>query len=215
MTKQSLFALVLALDFSQKLGQIAARTHTATILKGYFMKKLTTLFAMATALILSHTMPASAADLQGVGIVNIQKIMRESKAASSVREQLKSKQRAFQAELDTKEKSLQQEDQELAKQRANLSAEAFNQKVEAFRQKAISARQEIQNKRAQLDKGFGGALNRIQENTLNIVKEVANEKGLKLVLSSSQVLYSDNAMDITGDVLSRLNSKLPSVSVSF
>ena len=158
---------------------------------------------------------ANAAAIEGVGVVNIQKIMRESKAASSVREQLKNKQKTFQSELDAKEKSLQQEDQELAKQRANLSQEAFNQKVESFRQKAMSARQEIQNKRAQLDKGFSGALSQIQETTLTIIKEVSTEKSLKLVLSSSQVLYSDDAMDITGEVLNRLNSKLPNVSVSF
>lgn len=159
--------------------------------------------------------PAQAAELQGIGIVNIPQIMRDSKAANSVREQLKSKQKSFQAELDAKEKSLQQEDQALAKQKSNLSQEAFGQKVEAFRQKAISARQEIQNKKAQLDKGFEGALDKIQATTLAIVKDVANEKGLKLVVSSSTVLYSDSTMDITSEVLNRLNSKLPNVSVTF
>lgn len=159
--------------------------------------------------------PAHAATIEGVGVVNIPKIMRESKAANSVREQLKNKQKAFQSELDAKEKALQQEDQTLAKQRTNLSQEAFGQKVEAFRQKALGVRQEIQQKRAQLDKGFEGALTKIQDTTLAIVKEVANEKGLKLVVSSSTVLYSDSAMDITPEVLNRLNSKLPNVSVSF
>ncbi len=159
--------------------------------------------------------PAHAATLEGVGVVNIQKIMRDSKAASSVRDQLKNKQKSFQSELDAKEKALQQEDQELAKQRANLSQEAFTQKVTAFSQKAMAARQEIQNKRAQLDKGFAGALGKIQDTTIAIVQEIAKEKNLKLVVSSSQVLYSDAEMDITNEVLTRLNSKLPSVSVSF
>lgn len=179
------------------------------------MRTLYSSFLALCLVVLAAATPAHAAALEGVGVVNIPKIMRESKAANSVREQLKNKQKAFQSELDAKEKTLQQEDQELAKQRSNLSQEAFGQKVEAFRQKALGVRQEIQQKRAQLDKGFEGALTKIQDTTLAIVKEVANEKSLKLVVSSSTVLYSDSAMDITPEVLNRLNSKLPNVSVSF
>jgi len=166
--------------------------------------------ALATAL----AQPAFA-ETPSIGVVNIQKIMRDSSAAKSVRDQLQNKQKSFQSELDTKEKELQKEDQELVKQQANLSKEAFDQKVNAFRQKAMSARQEIQNKRAQLDKGFQGALNQIQTSTLNIVSEVAKEKSLSLVVSSSQVLYSNQGMDITDDVLARLNKQLPNVSVKF
>lgn len=215
MTKQNSSALVLALDFNVILGQIAPHVQSTRFLKGTFMRFIhSCLIALCMAGIVA-AQPVHAADLEAVGVVNIQQIMRESKAASSVREQLKNKQKAFQSELDAKEKALQQEDQSLAKQQANLSQEAFSQKVKAFQQKAISARQEIQNKRAQLDKGFSGALANIQNTTLGIIKDVAKEKNLKLVVSSSQVLYSDNAMDITSEVLSRLNSKLPSVSVSF
>lgn len=159
--------------------------------------------------------PAHAEELKSIGIVNIQKIMRESKAASSVSAQLKNKQKAFQSELDAKEKALQQEDQALAKQRTTLSQEEFSKKAQAFMQKATSARQEIQNKRAQLDKGISGALSKIQETTLAIVQDVAKEKNLDLVISSAQVLYSNDNMDITNEVLNRLNSKLPNVSVSF
>lgn len=169
---------------------------------------LATLF---TALVLAQ--PAFAEEK--IAVVNIQQIMRDSGAAKSVREQLQNKQKSFQSELDAKEKALQKEDQELVKQQANLSKEAFEQKVNSFRQKAMSARQEIQNKKAQLDKGFQGALNQIQTTTLDIVKEVASEKGYNIVLSSSQVLYNGPNMDITGEVLARLNKKLPNVSVKF
>lgn len=173
------------------------------------------LFLLAlTFFSVSLATPASA-QLQGVGVVNIQKIMKDSKAAVSVRQQLQTKQKQFQSELDTKEKALQKEDQELAKQRANLSQEAFNQKVEVFRKKALTARQEIQNKRAQLDKGFSGALGQIQNNTVQVIAQVAKEKKLSLVISGSQVLYGETSLDITAEVLKRLDSKLPSVTVKF
>lgn len=164
---------------------------------------------------LSFSFPSFAENAPKIAVVNIQKIMRDSQAATSVRDQLKGKQSSFQTELDNKEKELQKEDQELVKQRANLAQDAFNQKVSSFRQKANQARQEIQNKRAQLDKGFSSALTQIQTTTIGIITEIAKEKSIDLVLTGSTVLFANQEMDITDEVLSRLNKKVPSISVQF
>ncbi len=150
-----------------------------------------------------------------VGVVNIQQIMRDSKAANSVRSQLKDKQKGFQAELDTKEKALLAEDQSLVKQSSTVDKAAFDQKVKDFRSKAAGAQREVQTKKLQLDKAFAGALEQIQTNVLTIVKEVAAEKKLNVVLTSSQVLYNDSSLDITAEVQKRLDSKLPNVKVNF
>jgi outer membrane protein len=66
-----------------------------------------------------------------------------------------------------------------------------------------------------LDKAFSGALEQIQTTVGTIVKEVAAEKKMNAVLSSSQVLYSEAGMDITDEVLKRLDTKLPTVAVKF
>lgn len=150
-----------------------------------------------------------------VGVVNIQKIMRDSKAANSVRAQLKEKQKSFQAELDSKEKALLAEDQSLVKQSTGADKAAFEQKVKDFRAKAAGAQREVQTKKLQLDKAFAGALEQIQTNVLTIVKEVAAQKKLNVVLTSSQVLYAEDSLDITAEVQQRLDSKLPNVKVNF
>lgn len=171
------------------------------------------LVALIAATLLFAENPATAET--NVGVVNIQKIMRDSKAAASIRTQLQTKQKAFQAELDAKEKQLLAEDQALVKERNNVDKEAFEKKVKDFRAKAANAQREVQVKKAQLDKAFAGALDDIQNNVTTIVKEVATEKKLTLVISSAQVLYTQPALDITDEVLKRLNSKLPNVSVKF
>jgi Skp family chaperone for outer membrane proteins len=169
------------------------------------------LFTLALALSLAS--PAFAETT--VGVVNIQKIMRDSKAANSVRTQLKEKQKAFQIELDSKEKALMAEDQSLVKQSSTVDKAAFEQKVKDFRTKAAGAQREVQTKKVQLDKAFAGALEQIQGNVLTIVKEVAAEKKLTLVVTSSQVLYADGSLDITSEVQQRLDTKLPNVKVNF
>lgn len=98
------------------------------------------------------------------GVVNIGKIMQASKAATSVRSQLQAKQKAFQADLDAKEKALYAEDQALVKQKDGADKAAFEKKVKDFRAKAATEQRQVQEKKAQLEKSFAGALDEIQKN---------------------------------------------------
>lgn len=174
------------------------------------MKKL---FLIALASFTLATSPAFAETT--TGMVNVAKIMHDSKAASSVRSQLQAKQKAFQAELDAKEKQLLAEDQGLVKQKDTTEKAAFEKKVKDFREKAANEQRAVQGKKAQLDKSFAGALEEIQKTVLDIVKQVATEKKLNLVISSAQVLYAEDSLDVTAEVLKRLDAKLPTVAVKF
>jgi Skp family chaperone for outer membrane proteins len=69
-----------------------------------FLLSLLAVFAIS-----AFALPAQAETK--IGIVNIQKIMNDSTAAKSVRDQLQNKQKSFQAELNAKEKELLKEDQ--------------------------------------------------------------------------------------------------------
>ena len=174
------------------------------------MKKI--LFAVFSLLAL--TVSPAFADTS-IGIVNAAKIMQDSKAATSVRAQLQAKQKSFQAELDAKEKDLLAEDQSLVKQKDKVEKDAFDKKVKAFREKAAGAQRQVQEKKAQLDKAFTASLEEIQKSLVEIVKQIAAEKKLNLVIASSQVFYGDASLDITDEVLKRLDAKLPNVTVKF
>lgn len=178
------------------------------------MKRLA-LLAIAAATSLGFSAPVLADAAKPIAVVNIQSIMRDSTAAKSVREQLEGKQKAFQADITKKEEALQKEDQALAKQQSVLSKEAFAEKAKAFRTKATEVQKEVQSKKALLDAAFERSLNEIQKAVNEIISDLAKEKGFTLALPASQVLYADSSMDISKDVLDRLNKKLPKVDVKF
>lgn len=173
------------------------------------------LIAALSLLAVTFTSTPSQAGDEKIAVVNIQKVMQDSTAAKSVREQLKSKQGGFESEMRKKEEDLRKQDQELSKQRSVLAPDAFEKKVQEFRTKAASAQKDVQSKKMQLDKAFGGALNDIQKSVFDIVATIAKEKGYVAVIPTSQMLYADPALDVTGEVTSRLNKQLPSVSVKF
>ena len=167
----------------------------------------------ATFLALSIFAASPSANAAEIGVINIQKIMESSKAAKSIRQQLQSKQKKFQAELDKKQKQLLAEDKKLAKQHGTLAKDAFEKKVKEFQKRAEAAKKEIATKRRELDKAFTKALKQIEDKVIAIGEAVAKDKGYNIVISASQVLYSDSSMDITQAVLTKLDKELPKVSI--
>lgn len=157
--------------------------------------------------------PASAAET--IAVLNVQEIMRDSAAAKSIKSQFEAKQKSFSSDVSTKEQALQKEQQELGKQRAVLAKEAFDKKVQEFNAKASAMQKEVQGKRQALDKGLNQAFGEVQKTVNSILADMAKEKGFIVVLPTQQTLYSAPSLDVTADVLSKLNAKLPSVSVKF
>ena len=101
------------------------------------------------------------------------------------------------------------------KQKDSADKAAFEAKVKAFREKAAKEQRAWQDKKVALNKSTAEALDTIQKSLIDIVKQVAAEKKLNLVISSAQVLHSDASLDITDEVLKRLDAKLPTVAVKF
>jgi outer membrane protein len=164
------------------------------------------------AVIFLLTAQAQAAD-QKIAIVDIQKIVSESTATKDINKQLEKKKNEFQAQINKQEESLMKEDQELGKQKASLSAEAFEKKRKAFQEKVAGVQRDVQKKRGQLESAYTEALGKVQKTVLEIIKGIAEEKGFTLAIPASQALYFQTEMDISSEVLSKLNGKLSTVAV--
>lgn len=173
-----------------------------------FKNKLIAL-ALAAALI-----PAFAHAETKIGVVDIQKIMRESLAAKDLQEQLEKRKNEFQSEVTKQEQQLQKEDKSLAEERGVLSADAFEKKRNAFKTKVDDTQRKINSRKVKLETGYANAINQIQNKVLGIVESIAKEKSLNLVMPFSETLYADSAMNISEEVLKKLDKELPKISLS-
>lgn len=158
-------------------------------------------------------LPLTAQAEAKIAVLNIQEIMRESLAAKSVKTTLENQQKSFQSEMTKKEQDLQAKEKKLAEQRAVLSQEEFEKRVKEFRTQATGAQREVQAKKARLDKAFADALAEIQKSVMDIVSEKAKAEQIQMVVPTSQLLYADPTLDITDEVLTQLNKRLPKVQV--
>lgn len=171
--------------------------------------------AIALSAIIAATPAASYAANATIAVINVQQVMNESTAAKSMREQLEKKQNEFQETISKKEKVLQKDDKELSKKRSVLSKEAFEKKLRAFQSKATKLQKDVQAKKALLEVSSARALADIQKATTQIISDLSKEKGFKVALPTSQILYADDSLDISDEVLKRLNKKLPKLVVNF
>ena len=96
-----------------------------------------------------------------------------------------------------------------------MKAPTAAQPVRAFRSKATEVQKEVQSKKALLDNAFERSLGDIQKAVTDIIAEMSKEKGFAVAIPTSQILYADNRLDISAEVLTRLNKKLPKIDVKF
>lgn len=142
----------------------------------------------------------------------MQKLMQESTAAKSVRDQLATRRQTYQHDVQADEQKLREAEQKL-QQRSTLTAEQFTAKRRDFEEQVRQVQQRVQERAHVLDVAFNDALATIKQNLGQVVAEAASEKGASLVLDKGQVIVVESSFDITSTVLERLNQKLQRVEV--
>lgn len=148
-----------------------------------------------------------------IAVIDMQKIRRESEAVKSIEQQIQEQKSAYQKELSEKEKEIREENQSLSKQRTLLAEDAFEKKRQNLRKKLGNFRRDIQTRRKALDQNYSEAMRRVQKKLIEVVRQVASERNLDVVLNKGTVVLVRPDMEITEIALQRLNDQLTSVDV--
>ena len=161
-------------------------------------------------------LPSKAENLTSpvIGIVDVPRALKDSKAWKGVRPEIDRMRSEFQKSVKVQEQRLRKAEQELARQRAVLAPEAFAEKRRAFSQEARKVQANVQTRRRQLDRAVNGTKNEILKNLIVVAKEVAEAKKLKILLEKRLVFISVTSLDLTKEIIERLDKKLPVVQIS-
>jgi outer membrane protein len=150
-----------------------------------------------------------------VAVVDMQRVLRDSAAGRSIQSQLEVESRKFRDQVTQLQDQIKAGENDLRRQRSVMAQEAFNDAAQALQRKQADAQRTVQERQEALQKGEGDAVNVVSDNMRDIVQTLAAERHLGLVVSKQVVIsFSDKNMDITDDVIQRLNTKLPSVTVT-
>lgn len=149
-----------------------------------------------------------------VMIIDYEGIMAVSKAGKSIAAQADAQRGAMQKEFAQKENDLRTEDAELQKAHANTPADQFEAKAREFQQKVAAYQREAQLRERALGVGFNESKQKLTEALTGVVQQLAGERGANLVLYKSQVPLYETSYDASQEALTRLDAKLPALTLS-
>ena len=199
--KQNLLALVLEQGFKINIMKVT--------IPFVLMMVLVLQTSFVRAQISSELEPVSLA------VVDFRGVLSKSEAARNIRSVVDEKRQELRKYFLEVENSLRDEQKDLSKKRSIVTAEAFEKRARNLKEKAQSAQKLAQTSNQKLKKSFDQAMDKVQKELLRTVAEVAEESGVGVVLFRSAIVIAVKKLDISKEVLKRLNKKLPDVKVRF
>jgi Skp family chaperone for outer membrane proteins len=149
-------------------------------------------------------------------VVDYQRVLQEAAASRSIAEQMDVRRKAYQDEIAKQEQRLYEAEIELTKQR---SAKILSDEAAAAKQKELEAevqavRELTQKRRQQLEQTSAEAVSKVERALFEVLTSLAEERGLNVILPTSQVLFFSRQIDLTDEVLARLDASLSEVPVT-
>lgn len=148
-----------------------------------------------------------------IGVVDMKKILAQSKAYQSLVDQFEDVRRKHRNTFTKQEDIIRDEESELLKQKNILSKEAYAEKVKILGKKINELKTKQSRDAQKFELAFEKSTNKIQGALVDVLSIIANNKKLNLVLAKSQVILVGKDIDLTDDAVSELNKVLPKISL--
>ncbi len=148
-----------------------------------------------------------------IGVLSVPSVMQGSTAAQGVQTIIRGRQTALAADAEKARTKIQALQKAITAQRAKLSDTQLEAKEQALQNEIATTQTEFQARNQAIQNSGQAALGQIEATLIAVIRQVAQSRGMNLVLHREQVALNINAFDITTDVTTQLNKLLPSVTV--
>ena len=150
-----------------------------------------------------------------VAIVEMNRILSEASALRSIQAQGEAQRRTYAEDAEAETRRLQQVQEEIKRQETLLSSEALAKRMEGFRNEVRAADRMTQERSRILRRAVRRGEDAFRVTLLKLIEEVANERGLDVVIPVNMSLYAAPDVNITDEIISRINDEAPQITLSF
>ncbi|MBL26602.1 MAG: hypothetical protein CMM50_03490 [Rhodospirillaceae bacterium] len=148
-----------------------------------------------------------------IAVVDVQAILRGSTAFQAAVEKIRSQEQGYRDQISGREDELRKAQDELRRQRTILAPDVYTQRETEFQQQVESLQREVLTRNRELSQIRGNAERQVLKEVFEIVREIAEERGLTMVVDSSMTIVVNNRFAISNEVLKRLNERVKSISL--
>jgi outer membrane protein len=186
---------------------------SGVIQRGVVIRKMLGTGGLLMALFVVSGCAAAGAKVEGkVGVVDPARVLSETSTGKKAKDSLNVFSKNRQALIEMDEKELRRMEEDFGRQASVLSPTAkkeredqFRRRVAEYQQKAAEMNREVQEKQKDVLEGF-------REKVGLVVGKVAKRLGLQVVIDKGKggpTLYSEEGLDITGQVIDEFNREYP------
>lgn len=141
-------------------------------------------------------------------------ILNESIAGKKAQKDLKNKLENGLKELNKIEQNLQSDEKKIIAQKKIISEEEYKKKVKELRQKVINLQKNKKNLLDTVGKQRSKARSELLKNLNPVIKDYMQEKKIRYVMDKKSLILADESLDITQDIIKKLNDKIKSVKLN-
>jgi outer membrane protein len=142
-----------------------------------------------------------------VGFIDIQRVVADSQAGKRAKER-------FQAQVKKAESDIAKERQELERMKSDLDKKGpllkdeERRNLEAdFQRRSVALQRSMSDQQQELQQKNNEMMSDMLKELEKIVNEVGKAEKFTLILERSQILYSDQGIDITNKVIETYNNR--------
>ena len=180
---------------------------------GVVMRKVDGTGVLLLALLIVSGCASGGAKIEGkIGVVDPARVLNETSSGKKAKDSLSAFSKNRQALIEMDEKELRRMEDDFGRQASVLSPTAKREREEQFRRRVAEYQQKAGEMNREVQEKQKDVLEAFREKVGLMVGKVSKRLGLQVVIDKGKggpTLYSDEGLDITGQVIDEFNRDYP------
>ncbi len=148
-----------------------------------------------------------------IGVLGVPEVMRASTAAQAVDKVIGDRREKLNQDAQKEQATWRDLQQQLANQGSTMSPEQRRTKERELQDRITAAQKQFRDRNRIIQEAAQYSVGQIERTLVAVIRQVADSRGMNLVLHRAQVALNVNEFDITEQVAAQLNKILPSVII--
>ena len=148
-----------------------------------------------------------------IGVLGVPEIMRAATAAQQVEKTIAERREKLNEDAQKEQAAWRDLQQQLASQRASLSPDQVRTKERELQERITNSQKSFRDRNRIIQETAQYSLSQIERTLIGVIRQVAESRGMNLVLHRAQVALNVNEFDITDQVTQQMNKVMPSITI--
>lgn len=156
---------------------------------------------------------AQAAEVK-IAVVDLNKVRTESVAFKNAINKINGRVQELQEKAKEVEHEFAKKQEDLIKKQNVLSADIYNKQSQELATYAEKKEKEFYEKRMAIDKDFNTVNEKFHTKMNSIIESIAKKRSITAVFEKNIMFFSDSSIEITKEVIEKLNNELKVIEVN-